>query len=257
MTKKLAVLSLLILQSIVTSSAIGSEILRIAVGGSIPPYIIEDENRGIEFDILKESLAFSGYEMEPIYVPLGRTLAMIREGQVDGIMSTGLTDLPGCYTDSHITYWNFAISVRERNLQIQSIDDLSRYSVLSFQNARNYLGDAFKKMAAENEAYREINDQSVQNKMLYSGRVDVVVADRFIFDWYRRDESVGKVVDTEQEIVFHALFEPSHFSSVFKDDAVCLAFNKGLAYLRSSGRYDEIIRTYGVAEPDYVLPATR
>jgi len=75
-----------------------AEKIEIAVGLWIPPYIIKDEARGIEYDILKEVLASQGYEMIPKYVPLARTISLLKTGNIDGIMSTGLTDLPGCYT---------------------------------------------------------------------------------------------------------------------------------------------------------------
>lgn len=224
--------------------------MHVAVGLSIPPYIIKEELRGIEYDILKEILASQGYEMEPVYVPLGRTLHMIKSDKIDGIMSTGLDNLPGCYTDSHITYWNFAISLKSSALKIESIHDLIDKSVLSFQNAKNYLGADFKQMAQHNPQYREIADQSIQNKLLFNGRTDVVVADRYIFEWFRKDAAVQKVADTSQLVEYHQLFEPSHFRAVFKDDAICKAFNIGLKDLRDSGRYDEIIASYDVIDPE-------
>jgi len=223
--------------------------LRIAIGLSIPPYVIEHENRGIEYDILKEILESQGYEMEPVFVPLGRTLHLLKHGKVDGSMSTGLKGLPGCYTDPHITYWNFAISLKSEKLEINSVQDLRHKRVISFQNAKNYLGAEFHEMAKVNKRYTEIADQSIQSKLLFLRRVDVVVADRFIFEWYRKDPEVKKFVDTSQGVVHHRLFEPSSFSAVFKSDEVCLAFNKGLKQMKASGRYEEIIASYNVAEP--------
>ncbi|NVK19994.1 MAG: transporter substrate-binding domain-containing protein [Methylocystaceae bacterium] len=234
------------------SPSLHAKTLKVAVGLSIPPYFIKEENRGIEYDILKEALASQGYKMEPRYVPLGRTLHLMKYGQVDGIMSTGRRDLPGCYTQPHITYWNFAISLKKRALNIKSIEDLNDKRVLSFQNAKHYLGPAFKKMALNNPNYDEIANQSVQNKLLFNGRVDVVVADRFIFEWFRQDPDVKKVANTEQEVVHHNLFEPSEFGAVFKDDEICKAFNIGLQELHDSGRYFEIIASYNVAKPNLV-----
>lgn len=226
--------------------------LKIAVGTSIPPYVIKEENRGIEFDILKEVLASQGYEMQPVYVPLSRTLHLLAYDQVDGIMSTGRAGLPGCYTDSHITYWNFAITLKDRNLRLNAIEDLQDKRVLSFQNARDYLGDAFRQMADQNPQYREIADQSLQNKQLFSGRIDVVVADRYIFEWFRKDPSIALAVNVEQEVEYHKIFSPGNFKAVFKDDVVCEAFNQGLKLLKEKGRYDEIIRSYGVINPAFV-----
>lgn len=225
--------------------------LKIALGLSIPPYVIKEEGRGIEFDILKEVLASQGYEMEPVYVPLARTLRAFEMGGVDGVMSTGIADLPGCYTDPHITYWNFAISLSDRAFEINSIDDLKDKSIMSFQNAKNYLGDDFHQMAIANKKYKEIADQSIQNKLLFQRRIDVVVADRYIFEWYRNDPEVSAIVNVNQKVTYHPLFEPSHFSAVFQSIEVCKAFNLGLKAIKESGRYDEIISSYNVRDSDF------
>lgn len=245
-------ISTLIALLLVTSSGAvaWTKTLKVAVGLSIPPYVIQAESRGIEFDILKEILASQGYDMQPVYVPLARTLHLLQTGKVDGTMSTGMTGLPGCYTDPHITYWNFAITMSDRNLKIDSVADLYDKRVLSFQNANRYLGNEFRKMAIVNPGYNEIADQSAQNKALFKGRTDVVVADRFIFQWYLKDPKVREVIDPARGVTFHKLFEPSHFSSVFRDDAVCKAFNKGLATMKASGRYDEIVASYNVKNPE-------
>ena len=223
-----------------------AEEIRIAVGLWIPPYVIKDENRGIEYDVLKEVLARTGRDMIAVYVPLGRTLLEFSHGSVDGIMSTGNPDLPGCYTDSHITYWNYAFSLKEQGLKIETVADLEGLSVVSFQNARKYLGSDFAAMAAANPRYREIANQQEQLKLLFLRRVDVIVADRYIFQWFRKDPEVTRILDTSREVTYHELFEPSHFRSVFRDLAVCREFNAALKAFRSDGRYDAILRQYGV-----------
>lgn len=233
---------------IVVPATAQAEKLRIAVGLWIPPYVIKDQSRGIEFDIMKEVLASQGYEMEPVYVPLARTVLMFRQGEIDGIMSTGFEDLPGCRTKSHITYENFAITLAERNFEINSIADLKGKSIVAFQNAKNYLGDDFKKMADGNPDYREIADQRAQNKLLFKKRIDVVIADHHIFRWFSKDPTVKKYVSTDQVVTLHPLFGPSHFASVFKSQEICDAFNKGLGELRTSGRYQEIISSYDHGE---------
>ncbi|WP_417789914.1 substrate-binding periplasmic protein [Terasakiella pusilla] len=225
--------------------------LRVAVGSSIPPYVIESENRGIEFDILKEALASQGYHMYPVYVPLSRTLHLLEYAQVDGIMSTGRPDLAGCYTDSHITYWNVAITLKKRNLDVKDISDLAGRRLVSFQNAKDYLGAEFRELADQNPKYHEMADQRAQLKQLFTGRADVVVADRYIFEWYRKDPSVALQVNVEQEVTYHKIFSPGNFKAVFRDDVVCEAFNHGLKLLKEKGRYDEIIQSYGVNNPAF------
>ncbi len=226
-------------------SKASAEELKIAVGSSIPPYIIQSENRGIEYDILKETLELAGYRMKARYVPLARTLAEFRSGRMDGIMSTGLDDLPGCYTNSHITYRNYAITLKSNNLKIKSIDGLKGKRVIAFQNASNYLGPNFKDLTKDNGLYREIGDQNTQSKMLFTKRADVIIADKYIFQWFSRN--FAKNNGTENPVVtYHELFPPSHFRSVFAKQEICDKFNIALKTIKESGRYNEIVRSYGV-----------
>lgn len=231
------------------TAASQARVLKVAVGLSIPPYVIKEESRGIEYDILQEALSWRGHSMEPVYVSLGRTLEMIKRRKVDGIMSTGQRNLPGCYTDPHITYWNFAITLKKNNYVIKSIDDLYDKRVTAFQNASKYLGVEFLEMSRRNRGYVEIPDQSSQNKLLYNNRTDVVVGDRYIFQWFNNEPDVKKYSDTTQEVTHHQLFAPSHFSAVFLDSEICSDFNIGLHELKTSGRYDEIISSYDLTEP--------
>ncbi|KLN61302.1 hypothetical protein WH96_06525 [Kiloniella spongiae] len=219
--------------------------LKIAVGSSIPPYIIQSENRGIEYDILKETLELAGYRMKARYVPLARKLAEFRAGRMDGIMSTGLENLPGCYTNSHITYRNYAITLKSNGLEINSIGDLKDKRVIAFQNASNYLGQNFKELAKNNGLYREIGDQNTQSKMLFTRRADVIIADKYIFQWFSRNLANTNGIENP-EVTYHELFPPSHFRSVFAKQEVCDKFNVALKKIKKSGRYDEIVRSYGV-----------
>lgn len=218
--------------------------LTIAVGLWMPPYVIKETSRGIELDIIREVLASQGYEVEPVYFPLARTALMYRQGLIDGLITNGFKDMPGCMTQSHITYHNVAISLTKRHFKIGSIDDLKDKSIYAFQNARNFLGEDFQKIAEANPRYREIADQRTQNKLLYRERVDVVIADQYIFRWFSKDPEVSKYSPDGQGITYHQIFKPTYYSSVFRSQEICGAFNRGLKQLKETGRYQAIIASY-------------
>ena len=44
----------------------------LVAGLSLPPYIIQDSNSGMEYDIIKEALASKGYTMKIQYIPFVR-----------------------------------------------------------------------------------------------------------------------------------------------------------------------------------------
>lgn len=96
-------------------------------------------------------------------------------------------------------------------------------------------------MAETNPGYKEIADQKNQIGMFFLKRTDVIVLDHRIFKYFR---TKLKNIPTEQDVTFHKLFAPSAYRSAFREKKIRDVFNRGLKDLRSSGRYEEIIRTY-------------
>ena len=217
------------------------EPLVMAVGLSLPPYVIPDQRRGMEYDIVKEALALVGYELVPKFVDFGDGPRLLREGYVDGAM----TILPASGVDAHysaayITYHNQAMTLTSRI----HLEDLAGKTVLAFENARQYLGPAFARVIADNPGYREVAEQYRQNLELLGGKVDVVVADRNIFQWYARDPRVTRAASARQPITYRDIFAPTPYNIRFRYAVVRDAFDGVLGRLEASGRRDAILRAY-------------
>lgn len=225
-----------------TSSLCAKEI-KIAVGLALPPYFIAENNSGMEYEIVKEALAFKGHTLKATFVPFARVIVELENKTVDAAAtvnsSSGLKNV--FYSESHITYQNVAISLKKKNYNIASIGDLGKYSIVSFQNATSYLGEDFAKMAKGNSKYTEIANQESQTKMLFAERADLLVGDVNIFKFYK--EKITDV-DNKQEVVIHQIFTPVNYSCAFTDEAIKKDFDEGLKKLKSSGRYNEIIKKY-------------
>lgn len=221
------------------SNANAKDITLIA-GLSLPPYIIQEENRGMEYDIIKEALALKGHNLQMNYVPFVRLVVDYKkfDGAVTINESSGAE---GNYSDVVITYQNYAISLKSKNLTINSIQDLKGVSTLAFQNATKYLGNEFAAMAKDNSNYAEQGNQEAQVKMLYSGRVDAIVSDINIFKFFRKKVDN---MDTSVEITLHELFPGTDYKVLFNDAQIRDDFNAGLAELRASGRYKAIVDSY-------------
>ncbi|WP_159995193.1 ABC transporter substrate-binding protein [Roseomonas sp. 18066] len=220
--------------------------VRMLIGNSLPPYIIERENRGVEYDIVKEALALRGHRMVPSYVPFARIPVELERDAADAAMTVNdSSGIRACFSDVHIIYRNYAISLASRGLKIEAMDDLRGKSIRAFQNARLYLGPAFNAVTADNPGYAETANQQTQNAMLFAGRVDVVVGDINIFNWFNR--TLPASAEAQQPVALHALFEPVAYRVGFRDATLCAAFNGGLAELRASGRYDAIVAGYTAA----------
>lgn len=230
--------------SLAAGSAQAAEVV-MAVGRSLPPYVIAEEWKGLEYDVVREALAFEGHTVKPRLMAFARVVKEMEAGLTDAAMTMRPdSGVAACYSDVHVTYRNYAISLASRNLSISSVADLAGKSVVAFQNAALYLGADYKAAIAGNPNYREEAKQVVQPLLLFSGRTDFVIADRFIFGWFSADPDVGGKVDTHQQVRLHPIFPPTDYHVAFRDKALCESFNRGLKHLRDNGEYAKITQRY-------------
>ena len=219
--------------------------VKVAVGLALPPYVVEESNNGIEVDILRQSLLYSGNTIKLFFLPFARVPWSIGSGYADAALtineSSALKDV--CYSDSHISYQNVAVSLKSRNIKVTSLADLSNLSVVAFQNATTYMGADFAAMARNNGKYVEFAHQDGQVKMLFSMRADVVIIDINIFKYLRQQlQAMGDNVSAE--VAIHEIFAPTPYRVAFKSKALCDAFNDGLKKLKSDGKYNAIVEKY-------------
>lgn len=219
--------------------------VKVGIGRSISPYVIPDELRGLEYDVAREALALEGHRLVPEFLPLAREVKAFEGGQIDAMLTQRPGALPGAaYSDVYVVYRNYAITLESRNLAVDALGDLAGKSVLAFQNAALYLGPEFKAVTAGNPNYREESRQQVQPTLLFSNRVDVVIADYKIFNWFAGQPEVKAKVDTAQPLRYHPLFSPTEYRVAFRESGLRDAFNRGLARLRADGEYDRIVARY-------------
>ena len=234
---------LLLLISSAATAAGGSDVLRIGFGTNKPPYVFENEKRGLEYDIVVGAAKKAGFDVQPVFAPLTRLRHMLAEHEVDAITTTGpQSGESACYTAPYIEYHNVAMALASRHLDIRRIEDLSRYSVSSFQRSRELLGEDYHRMADANPRYREEANQVTRNSLLFSGRVDVIVGDTRIIAYF--NHSAAGQMDVTQPVTVYELFQPVFYSVGFTDPVRCAALDRGLAELRKSGDYARIEQSY-------------
>lgn len=242
MMKKYLLVHLLAFFSLISASS-WAEPLKIGVGISKPPYIIEKTNSGMELDILRRALALAGYDMKPHYMPLLRIPHGLNGGALDGGMPLK-ANLPvdAFFSNEVLTYQNYAIALASNDLKIRKISDLGRLRVVAFQNASKFLGEDFSRMVTGNSSYSEVANQELQIKMLLGGRVDVVVSDVRIFLHFKKlvEEKLGN----NAQVNLYPLFTPTAYRAAFRDRSVRDAFDEALKKMRANGEYDEIIANY-------------
>ncbi|OIQ49201.1 Bacterial extracellular solute-binding protein, family 3 [Pseudodesulfovibrio hydrargyri] len=239
------------------STAARAREIRVGVGFAIAPYALREQDAGLEVDLLRAAFRAAGMEARFVYLPNLRLPLALAEGDVDCLATSAGYDMaertgrPVFYSGPTLTFRNYAVTLADRDLRIRSIADLSGYVVLGFQDAASYLGPEFAAMARGNDLYSELSDQSLQVRMLFSGRVDVVLSERRVFLYWRnrlKGSPAGRAVDLDQAVTFHAIFPAQDRQVVFVRKSLCDDFDRGMAAIRESGSFDRIVRAYDRAE---------
>ncbi len=235
-----------------SSIALAKEV-RIAIGTELPPYVLYQSSTGIEVDVIREALKVNGHTVTFHFIPYLRVQRSLKNQVIDGTVqnSTIVTGKEGSHavydSETTIYYHNFAIAFDDKNFQIHSINDLVNKRVLAFQNATITLGAAYAAMAKKNEDYREHPKQSLQVKQLYAGRVEVLISDKRIFNyWKSKAESEGELLRNNKmkKLKFHTIFKASARNVKFLDRNLRDDFNDGLRSIKASGLYQDIINKY-------------
>ncbi|MFB2865511.1 substrate-binding periplasmic protein [Aeromonas sp. MdU4] len=238
----------LLLVSLLPSHLLAKQ-LKVGVSFAIPPYVIEQQTRGIELDLLKEAFVGSGYEPSFEFLPLERTFRMFESGTLDAIINVKeeMVD-PDFLTHPVITFHNKVFTLA--NNRVGTIDDLQRMRVTAFQRARIILGSTFATMANQNPHYEEVAKQQGQVHQLLRGRVDAVVLEERVFNYYLTQLIAAPLAGEHYhpELVRRAdLFPPTVYHFAFRSADARQLFNAQLATMKRDGRYQQIFEAYGAA----------
>jgi polar amino acid transport system substrate-binding protein len=215
----------------------------IAVGLAKPPYVIQANNTGFEIELIRNLLANMGESAEFVYTSFGHAPNMLEVDEIDAVMTTNsrvFNDLSKL-SDIYITYENIAISLKDKNLTINSISDLANYSVASFQKADKILGTKFENAVNKSPFFLQIADQKRQPILLMKERVDTVVMDKNIFNYFVREL---KISNPENKFAFHYIFPKSHYKMAFKNRKNIPRFNKTLLEYSKSKEYQALLKKY-------------
>lgn len=215
--------------------------LRVGVGLDKPPYVIQQQDGGIELDLARAILGYRGHTVHPVYLPQPRLPAALRDGQIDVAltMQPGATESRNMLSAPYIRYRNVAVSLAARRLALDQVGDLQHYHIVAFGNAKKLLGDEFAQAVANPARYTEVNDQRRQTLMLFAGRTDAIVLDERIFSYFR--DHPGANIDTVQAVTVHRIFPDRAYRAAFLSDKIRADFDDGLQALRASGEYKAIL----------------
>lgn len=249
MTKMLRLLRAVLLALLPVHTALAAP-LTVAVGLAKPPYVEAEAKGGLEVELVETALRRAGMEPRLLPMPPARALADLAVGRIDAMTSLGpQADSALFYSQPVVQYVNKAITLARQDITLRGLPDLARYRVAAFQNASRLLGREFEGLARQLPQYTEYADQATQLRLLYRGRVDVVLLDINIFRALRAQEKLPDEV--AQPLRVFDLFPPlpRHvgFYRVTDRDAFDRAFSgmvrdgtvrQILQRYRQQGRYD-------------------
>ena len=229
-----------------------SEDLAVAFGTNRPPFVYQNKGQwvGFEIDITKKALGLKGHGIKSSSFFANKRLGIaVSQMNFDVGVTVQYQNDGTFYSDDFISYHNYAISKKRNKVKIQSIQDLTRYSPVAWQNAYTNLGEEFALYFGPTakgkylENYLEFVNQDNQNHYFWVDRADVIIIDKTIFLWHRK--RLAGQLNTQQALVFHDIFDKAtHFKVNFKDPAIRDDFNEALKQLKASGEYQTIIDQY-------------
>ena len=228
------------------------KVMEIGISMSIPPWVIKENDQGIELDILRASLDQDVYHIKPVYLPFERAYKLFDAGMLDAVMNaTASVASKGYLSEPVVTFQNYAISLAAKNFSTDiSMSFLNDKSVAGFQKAKHLLGKEYALMAAKNERYQEVVKQDLQVNLLFIRELYFIVMDKSIFGyhWHQSTQNTDYTPAMSQrfyqEVRFHPLFKPSPYPFLFKDKALRDDFNRGLAAIKADGRYQQVLDNY-------------
>jgi len=246
----LRAVAVLILVCLSAQAALARD-LRAAFGQEKAPYFWVEGNevKGLEYDIVRAALAAEGDVITVSPLPNRRVSLALSSGDFDLVTGMQMNQAgEAFYSDEYLTYANYAITRKDKNIKLANLADIFKYKVAIWQNAWEDLDlSRLRPSGPGGVEYTEFPSQYRQTKFFWVGRCDVNVIDKNIFLWYSRQMS--DEVDTSPEVVFHNILPPVRVRAAFRSPRDRDDFNAGLKLLRARGEYDRIFVKYGLTSP--------
>lgn len=242
----------LIVLFVCAPAAHGREV-KVGIGFSLAPYVIQEQNSGVELDVIREAFRVAGHEAVFVYLPNLRLPLAFEVGSVDCIALNAAFDVAAetgrnvFYSDHTVVYQNAAISLASSGFEITSLKDLEDKVVLGFNSASKSLGPEYAAMTKVNARYLELADQSLQVRMLYTDRVQVVVSDKRIFFYWRKKLTEAGLLDginITRNVSLADIFPLAPRHVAFREPELVVPFNRGLSSIRKNGTFNAILARY-------------
>lgn len=231
--------------------------VKIGLQSAIAPFVLPDHASGMFADVLRAAFASQQVKVEFLYLPNAGFEEQFRQGVFD--VNTAATATRQS-ADSYLSRWpvsyfhNMAITLRGKIPVLSSVDDLRKYRVTAFRNAREVLGPAYAAATADQTHYREA--VTMPSGALFLDRTDVIISQPDVFRYYLRQQ-LPQQRNPEAELAFHDVLGHGQFYWLrFRTEAQRATFERGIAQLYATGEMDRILeryqRDYGITRDFFI-----
>lgn len=229
----------------VSVASAGETVVRIT-NGDWPPFLGEHlPGNGAISQVVRESFALKGIETRYGFFPWARALALAAEGKWDASVGWAFSEERArdfYFSDALVDLPVLLFSLNDKKVEWKEWKDLAG---LSIGVTRGYhYGNEFEK-ASEEGLFRTdpSSDDETGLRKLLGKRVDAVAVDRYV-----GIELISRRFTLEADRFWYCEtpVRSAPYSLLFSKKApnaeeLLAAFNEGLAELKASGRYQEIL----------------
>ncbi|MES2047039.1 MAG: ABC transporter substrate-binding protein [Pseudomonadota bacterium] len=220
--------------------------VRVHIDQAIQPFALPASGSGLQADIFQAAFATQLVQTEFVFLPGARSWREYNAGRID-VITNAKQDSELKVVLTHwpvLSFKNQAISLKSKQIKLESIDDLAKFRVVAFQNASKFLGVQYATMARHNKSYSE--QSTMPSFMLQMDSTDVIVSQADIFR-YNLIEN-GARLDFKPEFdqfEYHDIFgKGNDYWLGFRSEVLRDQFERGIAAIYNSGEIDKIFDRY-------------
>lgn len=212
-----------------------------------PPYVYEENGvpKGFDYEITREILQGSGFEMRLSFYPWKRCLEMMRNGQADALLDAGINDerlqymaFPAEPLSSSQTVFFHPV---DKPFVFNSYEDLTGLTIgtqLGYYHAKQFM---------ESDEFTRVPARSLENgfKMLLAGNVDLTAANRHFGLYTAHAMGISDQIGyTDKPLSGGDNYMA--FSRAGNHPNLAHAFSEALKKYKTTPRYLEILARYGL-----------
>lgn len=222
----------------------GAKVYKVGIDTTYPPFEFQkgDEYKGIDVDLIQAIAENQGFEIKLEAMDFSGIIPALQAGQLDiAIAGMSITEDRKKTVDFSDPYFESGLSlvVKKGNSEITSLEDLKGKTVAV---KKGTTGATFAVENKDKYGYEivQVNDSTSMFQEVANGTADALLEDYPVIAY------AIKKSDLTLDIVGDRLNGDNYGIAVLKgeNDELLKKINDGLAALKESGKYDEILSTY-------------